>query len=74
MYFIGFSLAFTFILHIIFEVVENTTEGINFINNYLSWFWPGCKEVPDSLLNSVCDTIEVIAGWLEAKYIDNMGI
>lgn len=73
MYFIGFSLVSTIILHVIFEFAENTTEGINFINNYLSWFWPGGKEVPDSHLNSIGDTIGVIAGWLAAKYLDDMG-
>ena len=56
MYFIGFRLAWTIILHIVFEFVENTNEGINVINNYLSWFWPG----------------GIIAGWLAAKCLDDI--
>ena len=73
MYFIGFNLAWTIVLHIIFEFLENTSEGIAFINNYLLWFWPGGKDVPDSRLNSVGDTVGVIAGWLAAKYLDDTG-
>jgi len=72
MYFLGFSLIWTIILHIIFEFVENTTEGIDFINKYLLWFWPGGKDVPDSCLNSVGDTIGIITGWITAKYLDDV--
>jgi hypothetical protein len=69
-YFWGVSLKIYFITHVIFEFLENTNEGIYFINNYFT-FWPGGKEEPDSLLNSISDVIFGCLGWYLAFYMDN---
>jgi hypothetical protein len=73
LYFIGLSLPITIILHIIFEIIENTEGGIFFINKYLAWIWPGGKSYPDSPINRVGDTIGVVIGWISAKYMDDIG-
>ncbi len=67
-FFFNISLVWTIILHVIFEVVENTELGMNFINNYIL-FWPGGKDKPDPIMNSVGDTFGAIAGWLTAWLI-----
>ena len=72
-YFIGISLPITIFIHIMFEVLENTKEGILFINKYLHWIWPGSKEYSDTMTNSVGDTLATITGWLTAYYIDSLG-
>lgn len=73
MYFIGFNLIYTIIIHTIFEFIENTETGVNFINKYMAWFWPGGKDKPDLIINSMGDTVGVVAGWLTAKYLDDIG-
>ncbi len=56
------SLFVWFILHTIFEIVENTNAGMNFINKYIT-LWPGGKDYADSLINSIGDTVFSIIGW-----------
>ena len=41
------------------------TKGVYFIDHYIP-FWPGGKRAPDSILNSVSDTIFGILGWIIA--------
>ena len=53
-------------------MIENTPQGINFINKYLV-FWPGGKDYPDSAINSIGDTIFASIGWLSAEYLDKLG-
>ena len=69
-YFFDINFLLWFIIHTIFEVVENTPYGINFINRYL-FFWPGGKPKADSIVNSVGDTLGAMLGWLCAKALDN---
>ncbi len=57
------------ILHIIFELLENTVEGIKLINKFK--YWPGGKDKADSPLNMVGDTISAILGWLVAYIINH---
>jgi len=52
-----------FIIHAIFEIIENTDQGVHFIDTYLK-IWPGGKKSPDTYLNSVGDQIFSIIGWL----------
>jgi len=72
-YFVGIRLSVWTILHIIFEVVENSDVGIQFINEYLHFFWPGGKEKSDTLTNSIGDTLFAILGWLVADHLDKYG-
>lgn len=72
MYFFGLSIRNTLIIHTIFEILENTKVGMLFINKYLT-FWPGSKNYPDSLVNSLGDTVGVLAGWISAYLIDQIG-
>ncbi len=67
-YFWGMPLHILIVLHIIFEIIENTPEGINFINKYIK-IWPGGKDHPDTIINSIGDIISSIVGWILAYKI-----
>lgn len=71
-YFWNFSLRTWILLHLLFELVENTNQGIKIINKYL-WFWPGGKPMSDTIINSIGDTTFAIFGWLFAYYMDYIG-
>lgn len=71
-YFWNISLLNWFILHTIFELVENTKIGISIINKYIT-FWPGGKPKSDSFTNMIGDTLGTIIGWLSAYYLDRLG-
>lgn len=73
-YFFGINLFTTVALHILFEIIENTDEGIYFISNYLGWLWPGGKDYADSGINQLGDTIGTTAGWLFAWWLNETGI
>ena len=64
-YYWGVSLVWWLLLHTVFEILENTKHGVYFIDNYLT-IWPGGKKAPDTLINSVGDTIAGLFGWLSA--------
>jgi hypothetical protein len=68
-YFWGIKLSHWIIIHILFELIENTKKGVYFIDNYLT-FWPGGKKSPDTLLNSISDTIFAIFGFIIAQILD----
>ena len=70
-YFWNISLLNLFILHVIFEMLENTQMGIYVINKLL--FWPGGKSKPDTIINSIGDTTGSLIGWISAYYLDNLG-
>ena len=71
-YFFNISLVSWFILHSIFELIENTNIGINIINIYLK-FWPGGKPYKDSFINSIGDTFGTIIGWISAYVLNKYG-
>lgn len=71
-YFWDISLLSWFVLHTMFELIENTQQGIYFINNYITW-WPGGKPRPDSIINSIGDTMFSLLGWVIAYYTDQFG-
>lgn len=56
-----------FIIHSLFEYVENTTWGIHFINNWFT-IWPGGKDHPDAIINSIGDTFFSLLGWFFTSY------
>lgn len=72
MYFWGFSASFTFIIHTIFELIENTEYGMYFINNYFK-IWPGGKPYSDTFINSLGDTFYTMVGYYLAQSISNIG-
>ena len=57
-------------IHIIFEILENTNYGIFIINKYFT-FWPGGKPKADAIKNSIGDTIGSIIGWYLSKLLDS---
>lgn len=71
-YFWNISFLNWLILHTIFEILENSQIGINFINKYMT-FWPGGKERPDTIINIIGDTCGTTFGWLSAYYLDKIG-
>lgn len=68
-YFWGISLESSTIIHILFEVLENTTIGMATINTF--YYWPGGKDQSDSLTNSIGDTLFFMVGWIIANWLDN---
>jgi len=72
-YFFGISLLMTIVLHILFEIIENTDEGVQFISTKLGWLWPGGKDYADSGINQIGDTIGTTVGWLFAYWLDGVG-
>lgn len=67
-YFWGIPLYIWIILNILFEYIENTPFGVQFIDNYIT-IWPGGKKYPDSFINIISDIVFCIIGWLIAYYI-----
>ena len=72
LYYWNISFVNLIILHTIFEFVENTQVGIDFINKYFV-FWPGGKPKKDSFINIIGDTIGALSGWLAAYGLDKLG-
>jgi hypothetical protein len=56
-----------FIIHILFEFAENTTQGMYFINTWIP-IWPGGKTHSDSFVNRIGDTVFAGLGWIAAHY------
>lgn len=77
-YFWGITFFQTFLIHTIFEVVENSAYGMNIINTVLKGVWPGGKPYADSLINNIGDTIGVLFGWVVAsllnRYYNNLNL
>lgn len=65
--YLGWSFTAFVIIHIIFEIAENTflRETIN-----KSEWWPGGKPESDSFMNSMGDTISFILGWIATSHIE----
>lgn len=70
-YFWNISLLHIIVFHSIFELVENTTIGIYFIDHYIT-FWPGGKLKADSFINSFGDIFGAVLGWISAFYIETL--
>lgn len=66
-YYWNISLGNWIITHILFELLENTQQGMYIINYYFHGFWPGGKDHPDSWINSFGDTFFAILGWFLAQ-------
>jgi len=61
-----------FVIHLGFELGENTEIGMKFINQYLT-FWPGGKPRKDEPINVLGDNLSAIVGWYSAKLLDDCG-
>lgn len=70
-YFFGIPLGIWVLIHIIFEIVENTPFGIHFINTYLNSIWPGGKDAADSFLNSLGDVFFSTIGWISGYLVSH---
>jgi hypothetical protein len=68
LYFWGFTLAQTTIIHLLFELLENTKPVMK-LTNETGW-WPGGKPNPDNLTNIISDTVFSIIGWTVSYMID----
>ena len=68
LYFFGVNFYVSIMIHILFEIIENSKRGVKFINKLT--FWPGGKPYADNLQNSLSDTVFFIIRWLLAKYSD----
>lgn len=68
-YFLSIPFIILIAIHVIFEIVENTKIGMNIINTYFT-LWPGGKQHPDSVLNSISDTIFIGLGWIISYKLD----
>jgi hypothetical protein len=69
-YYWNVSLIAWFILHLIFELAENTETGMRYIRKVK--LWPGGKMHPDSWINSAGDQFYSVLGWLFAYCVVNM--
>jgi len=67
-YYWNISLRDWILLHSLFEYVENTSIGMQFINKYVK-YWPGGKPSPDDVLNSISDIVFAVIGWIIAYII-----
>lgn len=61
-----------FMVHVVFEIVENTEQGMKFINETIT-FWPGGKPRADTSYNIIGDNISTMAGWWCASKLDEYG-
>lgn len=61
-YYWGVSLINLTLLHIVFELLENTEKGMELIRSFP--LWPGGKTHADSWNNQVSDVIASGIGWL----------
>ena len=71
-YFWGFEPLTFFLAHVGFELAENTSVGMRFINQHLTW-WPGGKPRADNIVNMLGDNLAAAAGYWCAFYIDSIG-
>lgn len=70
-YFLGLNFKLSVILHIIFEITENTKTGMNISNTLNSCIGGKLgKPYKDSFINSVSDTVFFSLGWIVASYLD----
>ena len=71
-YFWGLPLWFWNLIHILFELAENTEMSMYYINHHLP-LWPGGKEYADTWINRLGDIIIGHLGWMLAYWLDLYG-
>ena len=70
-YFWGSTLSNWIIIHILFELFENSDIGVKVINDIN--IWPGGKPRKDTAVNIIGDILFGILGWISAYYLDKLG-
>ena len=64
-YFFNIPFRWWIVVHTLFELLENTPQGVKFISTHIK-IWPGGKPKADTMLNSICDTVfaalEIVLG------------
>ena len=68
-YFWGISFWWWMLIHILYEIIENTSQGMMIINHYFTW-WPGGKEFADAWVNNMGDLFSGAMGWWIASLLD----
>jgi len=63
----GLDMYTWFLLHLAFEMTENTNSGMQFINENFSWWPGGGKPERDADVNIAGDQLSALVGWLAAK-------
>ena len=71
-YYWGLTFTQWCIIHLSFEILENTPLCIHIIDNYVP-FWPGGKLRADSIINIVGDNCAAFVGWYSAYLLDRIG-
>lgn len=73
-YFWNIPLIIATIIHAIFEIVENTEQGMFIINKFFVGdtilTWPGKKNKPDTITNIIGDNVFFIIGWIISNILD----
>lgn len=69
-YYWNMSFVAWFVIHLLFEYVENTVYGMKIINRFS--YWPGGKDHADSFINSMGDHFYALVGWVIAHIICNI--
>lgn len=64
------------LVHVLFELVENTVWGMGVINTYnaRTGLWPGGKYMADTLTNQTGDNLAFAGGWGLAWWLDTIGV
>lgn len=72
-----FHSTFSFGIHFLFEILENTQTGVYLINKYIiepGYFsWTGGKHHPDTFTNMSRDNLFFALGWIVAYNLDYFG-
>jgi hypothetical protein len=66
-YYWSISFVLWFIIHLLYEYIENTEQGMKIINKIK--IWPGGKEESDKILNSIGDQFYALLGWVFTYFI-----
>ena len=66
-YYWNISFSQWFLLHVIYELFQNSPIGIWFINNIIT-IWPGGKLYYDSYTNMIGDQFYSMIGWIFTHY------
>ena len=68
LYYFGISFTNSFIIHLLFEAVENQDFAMEIISK--TGWWPGGKDKADSVINSIGDQFYFSLGWFIANKLD----